>query len=120
MSGHVSGLVLSAAILCFALAAHATPPEAVSEATSAESTNSEATSSANSRRSFKPPQGFQKRLRDGKEVYCRRIQPPGSRILRTECFTEAQIEAIEEAQQAYKDDMRRQGVICADERCRGS
>lgn len=69
---------------------------------------------------FQPPSGYEKRLRKGQEVYCRSIVPLGSRIKRTECFSEAQLAAIEEAQRAYREDMRNQSLICADERCSGS
>jgi hypothetical protein len=68
---------------------------------------------------FTPPPGYQKRVRDGKEVYCRQVVPAGSRIKRNECFTRLQIEAIDQAQKAFREDLRNQGLICADQRCSG-
>ena len=102
--------------------AYAAPEDVASRPASAVGTETASpakTTQIDGDREFTPPAQYQKRLRDGKEVFCRQIVPAGSRIKRTECFTKAQVEAIEEAQRAFKDDMRRQGVICADERCKG-
>jgi len=68
---------------------------------------------------FVPPPNYQKRLRGGEQVYCRQVEPAGSRIKRTECFTRLQLEVMDRAQRAYKEDMSNQGAICADSRCSG-
>jgi len=52
-------------------------------------------------------------------MYCRQIEPAGSRIKRTECFTRLQLEAIDQAQRAYREDMQNQALICADKSCSG-
>ncbi len=69
---------------------------------------------------FQPPAGYKARVRNGQQVYCREIVPAGTMIKRQECFTEQQLAAIEQANRAYREDMRKQGVICADARCSGS
>jgi hypothetical protein len=68
---------------------------------------------------YVPPEGYQKRLRKGKEVYCRQVVPAGTRIKRSECFTRMELEAIEQAQRAFREDLGNQGLICADSRCSG-
>lgn len=99
-------------------AAHAEPLPAAPTASAASAAALEEKPAAE--KTFQPPAGYEKRVRKGKEVYCRHIVPAGSRIKQTECFTNAQLAAIEEAQRAYREDMRNQGLICADERCAGS
>ncbi len=68
---------------------------------------------------YVPPEGYQKRLRKGKEVYCRQVVPAGTRIKRSECFTRIELEAAEQAQRAFREDLGNQGLICADSRCNG-
>lgn len=109
-------------------AAEASPPSEVADEPAIASSKSEGSTSRQalagsktaSKEEFRPPEGFKKRMRNGKEVYCRKVAPAGSRIERTECFTEAQVAAIEEAQRAFRDDLRNQGLICADQRCNGT
>lgn len=112
---HATSLALIMASAAFSLMTfaqeQASPPSAVAVASVAPE--------AEKVDEFIPPQGYQKRIRDGKEVYCRQIVPAGSRIKRTECFTRMQIEAIDQAQRAFREDLRNQGLICADSRCSG-
>jgi hypothetical protein len=66
-----------------------------------------------------PPEGYKKRSRNGKVVYCRQVVPAGTLIKHNECFTRMELDAIEQAQRAFREDLRNQGLICADSRCSG-
>jgi hypothetical protein len=115
--------VLGGLIAFWAANAQSSPPADASQSARTEpaaDADLAAPPTVETKKAFQPPPGYQKRLRNGQEVYCRQIVPAGSRITRTECFTEAQIASIEEAQRAYREDMRKQGAICADARCSGS
>jgi hypothetical protein len=68
---------------------------------------------------YLPPEGYKKRSRNGKVVYCRQVVPGGTLIKRNECFTRMELDAIEQAQRAFREDLRNQGLICADSRCSG-
>lgn len=115
------GLAIAYTAAAAISAAHAEPPTPVPSAVAASAEAAEEKPQAEqAEKEFQPPSGYEKRMRRGQEVYCRQIVPAGSRIKRSECFSEAELAAIEEAQRAFREDMRRKGLICADERCSGS
>lgn len=111
------GLAIAYTAAAAISAAHAESPTPVPSAVATPAEAAEEKPQAE--KEFQPPSGYEQRMRRGQLVYCRQIVPAGSRIKRSECFSEAQLAAIEEAQRAFREDLRNQGLICADQKCSG-
>lgn len=61
---------------------------------------------------FKVPSGYKPRTQGLETVYCRTYQPMGSRVPRTDCYTKAQVKAIEEASAAARRELQQKAAGC--------
>ena len=68
---------------------------------------------------FKVPSGYKPRTQGLETVYCRTYQPMGSRVPRTDCYTKAQVKAIEEASAAARRELQQKAAGCVGS-CGGS
>ena len=62
---------------------------------------------------FKPPAGYKKKTRDGRQVYCRNEAPVGTRLPTEYCFTQADLERIEKNKRSMQQDVSMRTKMCS-------
>jgi len=62
---------------------------------------------------FKPPSGYKKKTRDGRQVYCRNETPVGTRFPTEYCFTQTDLERIEKNKRSMQLDHSTRTKMCS-------
>ena len=61
---------------------------------------------------FRPPSGYKKKTRDGRQVYCRNETPVGTRFPTEYCFTQEDLERIEKNKRSMQLDHATRTKMC--------
>ena len=62
---------------------------------------------------FRPPSGYKKKTRDGRQVYCRNETPVGTRFPTEYCFTQEDLERIEKNKRSIQMDHSTRTKMCS-------
>jgi hypothetical protein len=96
----------------------AAPPAAPEPAAPAESVAGADTSAAapssgkDGKAEFIPPSGYRAVKKGNETMYCATIKPIGSNLTKTACYTQAQLEMIEDQMRGVRQDMQQRQSGC--------
>jgi invasion protein IalB len=97
-------------------AAPVTEPAAVSPAPAANAVAAPAAAApvaASAAEEFRPPSGYKKKTRDGRQVYCRNETPVGTRFPTEYCFTQVDLERMEKNKRSIQMDHSTRTKMCS-------
>lgn len=70
-------------------------------------------------REFQPPAGYQKKAKGSKTVYCRSDTPVGTRFAKEYCYTQEELERMNESRANIRQEIDRARRTCAGAACSG-
>jgi hypothetical protein len=62
---------------------------------------------------FKPPAGYKAKTRGAETVYCISRAALGTRLKSEQCYTQAELDAVDKARRASQADTEQRGRMCA-------
>jgi hypothetical protein len=108
------GAPAPAAVPAAPVAEPAATPQAPAPAASAVAAPAAAASlAAPVAEEFRPPSGYKKKTRDGRQVYCRSETPVGTRFPTEYCFTQTDLERIEKNKRSIQMDHSTRTKMCS-------